>query len=86
MLEHPHCRETGVAVLAEQPGTPRSARAGPAIRFSEAETPIEPACVLGQHTESVLRELGFDDATIADYEARGITRAEGHGLPGAKEG
>src|SRR5690606_20816197 len=43
MLDDPHCRENGIAVLAEQPGTPRSARAGPAIGFGEHPTPIEPA-------------------------------------------
>lgn len=81
MLDDPHCRENGIAVLAEQPGTPLSARAGPAIEFGEQPTPIEPAAELGSHTALVLRWLGYDDTTIADLEARGITRAVGNALP-----
>jgi crotonobetainyl-CoA:carnitine CoA-transferase CaiB-like acyl-CoA transferase len=81
MLEHPHCRENGVAVLAEQPGTPLAARAGPVLEFSEHPTPVEPAAELGSHTEAILRFLGYSDAAIADLEARGITRAVGHDLP-----
>jgi crotonobetainyl-CoA:carnitine CoA-transferase CaiB-like acyl-CoA transferase len=81
MLEHPHCRENGVAVLAEQPGTPLSARSGPALEFSERSTPIEPAAELGSHTEAILQFLGYSDELIADLEMRGITRAVGNDLP-----
>jgi crotonobetainyl-CoA:carnitine CoA-transferase CaiB-like acyl-CoA transferase len=81
MLEHPHCLENRVAVLAEQPGTPLAARAGPVIEFSEHPTPIEAAAALGSHSESILRSLGYSDEAIADLEARGITRAIGHDLP-----
>jgi len=81
MLEHPHCRANAVAVLAEQPGTPLAARAGPALEFSEAATPIEPAAELGAHTASILRWLGYSEASIQDLEIRGITRAVGNALP-----
>ncbi|MEZ4332515.1 MAG: CoA transferase [Myxococcota bacterium] len=81
MLDDPQCRENGIAVLAEQPGTPRSPRAGPAIEFGEAPTPIEPAAELGSHTEEVLRWLGYDAERIAALEARGVTRAVGNALP-----
>ena len=81
MLEHPQCRENGVTVLAEQPGTPLSARAGPVLEFSEHPTPIEAAAVLGSHTEAILRSLGYRDEAIADLEARGITRTVGDDLP-----
>ena len=81
MLEHPHCRENGVAVLAEQPGTPLSARAGSAIEFSEHPTPIAPAAELGAETEEILASLGYSPTEISDFEARGITRALGNELP-----
>lgn len=81
MLEHPHCRENGVAVMAEQPGTPLSARAGPVIEFSEHSTPVEPADELGAHTEATLRWLGYSDERIAALETGGVTRAVGHDLP-----
>ncbi len=28
--------------------------------------------MLGQHTREILAELGYDDATVADYQARGV--------------
>ena len=28
--------------------------------------------MVGQHTREVMAELGYDDATIEDYRARGI--------------
>jgi crotonobetainyl-CoA:carnitine CoA-transferase CaiB-like acyl-CoA transferase len=81
MLEHPHCRENGIAVLAEQPGTPRSARAGPVLSFGERATPIEPAAELGSRTRPILRWLGYSDEAIDDLEVRGVTRVVGHELP-----
>jgi len=81
MLDHPHCRINGIAVQAEQPGTPLSARAGPALEFSEQATPVEAAAELGSHTASVLRGLGYSEQAIAELEARGITRAVGNQLP-----
>ncbi len=81
MLAHPHCRENGVAVLAEQPGTPLSARAGPVLEFSEHPTPIEPAAELGAQTEQVLRWLGYSAHEIEALEKRGVTRAVGNDLP-----
>jgi len=81
MFGDPHCRENAVVVLAEQPGTPLSPRAGPALDFAEHPTPIDPAAELGQHTAEVLRWLGRTEAEIADLESRGITRAIGNDLP-----
>lgn len=81
MFDHPHCVLNGIAVRAEQPGTPLSARAGPALEFSEQVTPIEAAAELGSHTANVLRGLGYSERAIAELDARGITRAVGNRLP-----
>ncbi|MBK7952165.1 MAG: CoA transferase [Deltaproteobacteria bacterium] len=81
MLEHPHCRANGIAVVAQQPGTPLSARAGPAIEFGEHPTPIEPAAELGGQTVQVLRWLGRSESEIEALAARGVTRAVGNALP-----
>jgi len=81
MLTDEHCRANGIAVLAEQPGVPRAARAGPAIGFGEHATPIEPAAPLGGSTAEVLRWLGYEAAEIAALDAKGVTRAIGSGLP-----
>lgn len=48
---------------------------GPPVHMSG--TPLRPqgaSPVLGQHTDDVLRALGYDDTRIADLHARGIVR------------
>lgn len=82
MLNDPHCRAVGVSVETEQPGLPRYWRAGPAVRFGAAPTPLAVSPELGACTAAVLAELGYSDDEIAALEARGVTRPVGHGLPG----
>jgi crotonobetainyl-CoA:carnitine CoA-transferase CaiB-like acyl-CoA transferase len=81
MLLSEQTRANEISVETTQPGLPLFWRAGPAIRFSEHPTPLDPSDALGEHTESILRELGLSDAEIADLDERGITRAKGNELP-----
>jgi len=47
----------------------------PPVRFSETPGQIKrPAPMPGQHTEELLREAGFDEASLASLEERGIIR------------
>jgi crotonobetainyl-CoA:carnitine CoA-transferase CaiB-like acyl-CoA transferase len=82
MLTDPAVRAAGVAVEVEQPGMPRYWRAGPVVAFGAAPTPLASSPDLGAFTAAVLGELGYTADQIADLEARGVTRAIGHGLPG----
>ncbi|HVW41106.1 MAG TPA: CoA transferase [Amycolatopsis sp.] len=47
-------------------------RVGPLIGLSRSATTATAGCTLGEHTEAVLREHGYDEATIADFAARGV--------------
>jgi crotonobetainyl-CoA:carnitine CoA-transferase CaiB-like acyl-CoA transferase len=50
---------------------------GHAIRFSETPGIIRgPSPLLGEHTDEILREQGYDEARIADLRARGILNKE----------
>ena len=81
MLDDPHVRAAGVAVEADQDDLGIYWRAGPALDFSAAPTPLDPSPPLGACTATVLAELGYDDAEIARLDAEGVTRPVGHGLP-----
>ncbi len=47
-------------------------RMGPTVRFSRSSTQAEGGCMAGDHTDSILTELGFDEAAIADLRDRSI--------------
>ncbi len=47
-------------------------RHGAVARFSVTPASPRPACLVGQHTRSVLLELGYTDDQIADLQARGV--------------
>jgi crotonobetainyl-CoA:carnitine CoA-transferase CaiB-like acyl-CoA transferase len=65
-------RETGLVVEVEHPLFGTVLRAGPPVSFSETPARIAPGCLLGQHTESVLRELGYSTWEIDALEAKGV--------------
>jgi crotonobetainyl-CoA:carnitine CoA-transferase CaiB-like acyl-CoA transferase len=44
----------------------------PLVAFGRTPGVAGPAPSIGQHTDSVLRELGYDEATISDLRARGV--------------
>jgi crotonobetainyl-CoA:carnitine CoA-transferase CaiB-like acyl-CoA transferase len=81
MLLSEQTRANDISVETTQPGLPMFWRAGPAIRFGEHATPIEPSDALGEHTAAILHELGLSDAEIAALDEQGVTRAKGNDLP-----
>jgi crotonobetainyl-CoA:carnitine CoA-transferase CaiB-like acyl-CoA transferase len=73
-LDHPHIRAAGFMQDVDYPGLPKSAPvARAAVRLSE--TPGEIATrppTLGEHTDVVLAELGYDAAEIAALREGGV--------------
>ena len=56
----------------EHPTLERHPRLVPAVRFSRSRCVAGMGPTLGQHTDAVLRELGYDDARIAELHAKGV--------------
>jgi crotonobetainyl-CoA:carnitine CoA-transferase CaiB-like acyl-CoA transferase len=74
----PITREAGFLCEVEHPSFGTHRRLAPLASLSLTPGAARPACLLGQHTESVLRELGYDTASIEKLEADGvIIRAQG---------
>jgi crotonobetainyl-CoA:carnitine CoA-transferase CaiB-like acyl-CoA transferase len=73
LLTDPQLAHNGSIWEWDHPTGGRMRQARPAPRMSA--TPIEPkptAALHGEHTDEVLRELGLDDAAIADLRGRGV--------------
>ncbi len=68
----PVLRDTGMVIQMEHPVFGDVLRAGPALRFSDTPSRIAPSCLNGQHTEAILRQLGYDDDAIAKLKADAI--------------
>ena len=66
--------QAGYAVDAVSPIFDEHRRPAPLTRFSRSATRAESGCRLGQHTDELLREIGYDDARIAGLRERDIVR------------
>ena len=73
-LDHPHIRAAGFLKAIDYPGLPNAAPvARAAVRLSQ--TPGEIAArppKLGEHTDRVLADLGYDAAAIAALRKKGV--------------
>lgn len=64
-LEHPHFKERDIFLEAELPGSDAPLKiVGPGFQLGSGKLEAGPVPTLGQHTEEVLRGLGYDDARI----------------------
>jgi crotonobetainyl-CoA:carnitine CoA-transferase CaiB-like acyl-CoA transferase len=65
-------REAGFLSEVEHPSFGVHRRLAPLAALSLTPGLARPACLFGQHTEAVLRELGYDTAAIEKLEADGV--------------
>ncbi|MGF1529301.1 MAG: CaiB/BaiF CoA transferase family protein [Candidatus Competibacterales bacterium] len=73
VIHHPQVLANEVLRELDHPHAGRLRQTRPAARFSH--TPVEPggpAPALGEHSEMILRELGYDEQTIAQWVTEGV--------------
>ena len=73
-LEDAHIRAAGLLTDTDYPGLPRPAPLAP-TPVDLSETPGQfrrRAPTLGEHTDAILGELGYDAAAIADLRERRV--------------
>jgi crotonobetainyl-CoA:carnitine CoA-transferase CaiB-like acyl-CoA transferase len=77
VIADPIGRDAGFLVEVEHPTYGRHRRLAPIARLSLTPGEARPAPVLGQHTVSVLREVGRSDAEIEDLVERRVVARPG---------
>jgi len=71
--EHPHLKAVGLFQRGEHPSEGPIVAVRPPTRFARTPATLRlPAPLLGQHTDEVLREAGYDDSQIAALKARQV--------------
>jgi crotonobetainyl-CoA:carnitine CoA-transferase CaiB-like acyl-CoA transferase len=65
-------RALGLVLEVEHPTLEKHPRLVPAVRFSRSRGVAGAGPSVGQHTDLVLRELGYDEARIAELRAQGV--------------
>lgn len=68
----PVLRETGLVVEVDHPRFGRILRAAPPVVLSETPGRVAPGCLLGEHTEPLLAELGYTREQIDDLVERNV--------------
>ncbi|MCY4163457.1 MAG: CoA transferase [bacterium] len=64
--------QNGVLAEVNHPTFDDYFRLAPMVRFSRSETVAKPGCLLGQHTNAVLAELGYSAKQMASLKDQGI--------------
>ncbi len=70
----PDMKAAGMWVATEHPSLGTYMRYGPAVTLSACQSKLGPTIFVGEHTQEVLREAGYSEATIQDlYQKKVIT-------------
>jgi crotonobetainyl-CoA:carnitine CoA-transferase CaiB-like acyl-CoA transferase len=71
-LENPFVRDHGRVQTVARPAGGSYRMVAPPVRCEGLDAPARPAPALGEHTETLLRDLGYDAARIANLRGAGI--------------
>ena len=69
IAEEPALRATGTVVEVDHPTRGKYLSVGNPIKLSDSETEVKRSPLLGEHTEEVLKQLGYTQDQIAELRA-----------------
>jgi formyl-CoA transferase len=71
LAEEPSLRKTGTVVEVDHPTRGKYLTVGNPIKLSDSPTEVTRSPLLGEHTEEVLAELGYDKGAVAELRKAG---------------
>jgi formyl-CoA transferase len=71
ILEEPSLRATGTVVEVDHPTRGKYFSVGNPIKLSESPSDVQRSPLLGEHTDEVMKELGYGAQDIAALRAEG---------------
>jgi len=78
VVEDEHIRNRGIIAEYDHPKAGRVRAVGFPVKLSASQTGVRlPPPLLGEHTEELLRQLGYAEQAIRDLESRGVIRTKG---------
>jgi crotonobetainyl-CoA:carnitine CoA-transferase CaiB-like acyl-CoA transferase len=73
VFEDPQVKTYGFPTEVEHPKMGKMKLVGNAVSMSRTPPSIDrPPPVLGEHTEEILKSLGYDEASVSSFRARGL--------------
>ena len=72
LANEPSLRKTGTIVEVDHPKRGKYLTVGNPIKMSDSPTEVKRSPLLGEHTDEVLRELGYADADVAALRAKKV--------------
>jgi crotonobetainyl-CoA:carnitine CoA-transferase CaiB-like acyl-CoA transferase len=73
--DNPVLRQTGKVVEVEHPSLGKIPRTGPPVTMSQAATSCAPGCLVGQHTDLILAEIGLSQDEIAEFKEQRVVQS-----------
>ncbi|HMF24424.1 MAG TPA: formyl-CoA transferase [Pseudolabrys sp.] len=75
IAEEPSLRATGTVVEVDHPGRGKYLTVGNPVKMSDSLTEVKRSPLLGEHTDEILKELGFKGIEIAEIKNSGALSA-----------
>jgi formyl-CoA transferase len=75
IAEEPSLRATGTVVEVDHPTRGKYLTVGNPVKMSDSITEVQRSPLLGEHTEEILKVLGYSDAEVADIKTSGAVTA-----------
>ena len=74
--DDPHVQENGFTTEVESRRLGRFWRHSPILRFSHTQGRVGPGPLKGEHTQAILREMGYSQKVVHDMKERGVVEWE----------